>query len=352
MKNRNIVFTRKDTAEVVDRPMPEVAAGEVLVRLVRSCVSAGTERANVTGVPDNAVGIFNTYPDDRITWPRQGGYSSSGVVEEVGVGVSSVKRGDRVAVSWSVHSNFVAVPEKQVYPIPDGVSFELAALSHISTFPMAALRKCRLEMGESALVMGQGILGQLAVVLLKAAGAVPVIAADPVAAKRERALELGADCAFDPLAEGFAEQIRSVTDLSRKAIWNRVDDRGAKVAIEVTGCGPALSTVLDAVAPFARVALLGCTRDSNFTINYYRKVHGRGVTLIGAHTLARPDAESANGWWTTRDDALAFLRLLAHGRVNLSGFVAEVHPVSDAPAVYSRLAQGGAFPVVQFDWEV
>ena len=351
MVNRNIVFTRKDTAEIVDRPMPVAKAGEVVVRLVRSCISSGTERANVTGVPDNATGIFNTYPDDRVTWPRQGGYSTSGVVESVGEGVTSVKAGDRVAMSWTVHSNFVAVPEGQVYPIPENVSFEQAALAHISTFPMAAIRKCRLEIGESALVMGQGVLGKIAVMLLKAAGAAPIIAADPVPAKREEALKLGADYAFDPLADGFAERVKAVTDLNRKTIWRKTEDCGAKVAIEVTGNGPALNTALDAVAPFARVALLGCTRDSNFTINYYRKVHGRGVTLIGAHTLARPSEESAQGLWTTRDDALTTLRLLSLGRLSFDGFVEEVHPVADAPEVYARLAKGGAFPVVQFDWE-
>lgn len=348
--NANIVFTRLNTAEVVERPMPKVKAGEVLVKLVRSSISSGTERANLTGVPDNGTSIYKNCPDDVVTWPRQGGYSSSGVVEAVGKGVGSVKKGDRVAMSWTVHSQYVALPERQVYPIPDGVDFEQAALTHISTFPMAAIRKCRLEVGESALVMGQGVLGQLAVVLLKAAGAAPIIVADPVAAKRKRALKLGADCAFDPLAPDFAERVKSVTSSGRLVQEGRVADCGAKVVIEVTGNGAALNTALEAIAPFGRLALLGCTRDSNFTVNYYRKVHARGITLVGAHTNARPDHESAPGWWTTRDDALTTLRLLSLKRISLKGFVSEVHQVKDAPAVYARLAKGGAFPCVQFDW--
>jgi len=348
--NRNIIFPKINTAEVVDRPMPVAGPGDVLVKLVRSCISSGTERANLTGVPDNATSIYADCPDDVVSWPRQGGYSSSGVVEAVGPGVTSVKPGDRVAMSWTVHSQFVAVPERQVYLIPDGVSFEHAALTHISTFPMAALRKCRVEIGEPALVMGQGVLGQLAVMLLHAAGAAPVIAADPVAAKRDQALTIGADLAFDPLAPDFAAQVKAVTQSGRFAQNGRVPDAGPKVVIEVTGNGAALNTALDAIAPFGRLALLGCTRDSNFTVNYYRKVHARGVTLVGAHTNARPDAESSSGWWTTRDDAKAFLKLLALGRISLDGFVGEVHKVDEAPEVYSRLARGGAFPVVQFDW--
>ena len=349
MTNPNIIFTQPNTAELVDRPMPEPQRGEVRVRLVRSCISSGTERANLIGVPDSGVGIFAS--GDGVTWPRQCGYSSSGVVDAVGSGVDTVKVGDRVALSWSKHAQFVTLPASQVYPIPDNVSFADAAFAHIATFPLAAIRKCRLELGESAIVMGQGVLGQLAVLLLRAAGAAPVLAADPLAAKRGRALELGADAAFDPSAPDFATQVKAHYPADRRVMGGHVADAGPRVGIEVTGVGAALASVLDVIAPFGRIALLGCTRNSNFTIDYYHKVHGRGVTLVGAHTLARPETESSSGWWTTRDDARAFLNLLAHNRLSLAGFVDEVHAPSACAAVYARLAEGGAFPIVQFDWE-
>lgn len=351
MDNKAIVFTKPNTAELVSETIPEPKPGEVLVRLVRSTISSGTERANLTGVPDNATGIYCNCPDSQVTWPRRGGYSSAGVVEAVGEGVASVKVGDRVAASWSAHRHFVSMPEKLVYRLPDSVSFEHGALVHISTFPMAAIRKCRLEIGESSLVMGQGVLGQLAVMLLRAAGSAPVIAADPVPAKCERALAIGADFAFDPMSADFAEKAKSVATAGRRVQNGRVDGSGARVVVEVTGSGAALDTALDAIAPFGRLALLGCTRDSNFRIDYYRKVHGRGVTIVGAHTDARPDDESSAGWWTTRDDALAFLRLLALGRINLDGFVEEVRSPTECADVYARLAKGGAFPTVQFNWE-
>ena len=351
MENKAIVFTKPNTAELIAEPVPVPKRGEVLVRLVRSTISSGTERANVTGVSDNATSVYCNCPDEQVTWPRRGGYSSAGVVEAVGEGVTTVKVGDRVAASWTVHKHFVCVPEKLVYQLPDSVSFEHGSLVHISTFPMAAIRKCRLEIGESSLVMGQGILGQFSVMLLKAAGAAPIIAADPVPEKRDRSFSLGADYAFDPMSADFAEKVKSVTDTGRKVQNGHTEDSGAKVVIEVTGNGAALDTALDAIAPFGRLALLGCTRDSNFRINYYRKVHGRGVTLIGAHTSARPVEESAAGWWTTRDDALAFLNLLALGRVSLDGFVDEVHSPAECAKVYARLAKGGAFPTIQFNWE-
>lgn len=350
MNNPNIVFTKPNVAEIVDRPMPSAGGGQVLVRVVRSCISSGTERANLTGVPDNGVGIIGGRPEGQVSWPRQAGYSTSGIVVAVGEGVASVKPGDRVAMCWTVHSKYLCVPEKNVHLIPDGVSFEHAAFTNISTFPMAAIRKCRLEIGESAIVMGQGILGQIAVMLLKAAGAAPIIAADPDAAKRVKALELGADFALDPTASDFAAKAKELCPSEHRAIGGFVGKSGPNVGIEVTGVGAALDNVLDAIAPYGRIALLGCTRSSNFTIDYYHKVHGRGVTLIGAHTMARPNEESAPGWWTSRDDAQTFLRLLAMKRISLKGFVEEVHRIDEAPDVYARLAKGGAFPVIQFQW--
>ena len=253
--------------------------------------------------------------------------------------MKEIKRGDRVAMSWSTHSAYCLAWEGNVHKIiSDSIPFSEAALFHISTFPMAAIRKCRLELGESALVMGQGVLGLIADLLLRAAGAVPVIAVDPVAEKREKALASGADYALDPFESGFAEKVHSLTD------------GGVNVAIEVTGNGGGLNGALDCMKRFGRVALLGCTRNSDFTVDYYKKVHGPGISLIGAHTLARPGSESSPGMWTTHDDVMAVQRLIAGGRLSLSGLIDEVHSPEEAPEIYTRLASEKSFPLVQFDW--
>ena len=253
-------------------------------------------------------------------------------------------------MSWTLHSEYIVVPEDRVYRLPDNVSFEAGALAHIATFPMAAMRKCRLELGESAIVMGQGILGQLAVMLLKCAGATPVIAADPIAERREIALGLGADIALDPTAPDFRKKVLAACPLEDRGIYTGVNASGVKVAIEVTGLGAGLNGVLDVMAPMGRVALLGCTRNSDFSIDYYHKVHGRGIALFGAHTWARPSAESSPGLFTHRDDAKTFLKLLSLGRISADGFVAEVRSPAECGEVYARLAKGGAFPTTQFDW--
>ena len=154
MENYGIVFTAPNVASVLELPMPSPGAGEVLVRLTRSALSSGTERANLIGVPDGGVGIF-AKDDGTVTWPRHCGYSSVGVVEALGVGVDGLRVGDRVALSWSKYARYQVLSAKQVYRLPESVSDASAAFTHIATFPMAAIRKCRLEFGESAMVFGR-----------------------------------------------------------------------------------------------------------------------------------------------------------------------------------------------------
>ena len=330
--NKSIVFTAPGVAEVLDEKMPTVEKGTVIIKLLRSTISAGTERANLVGDPNV------TISDNIVPFPRRGGYSSVGIVTEIGDEVKTVSVGDRVGISWSTHSAYIKVPESNVHKLTEDVSDAAAALIHIATFPLAAIRKCRLEMGESAIVMGMGVLGMMAVQLLKASGAAPIIAVDPVPQKRDLAIKLGADYALDPFDPDFAAKVKGLTC------------GGVNVAIEVTGNGGALNGVLECMAKFGRIALLGCTRSSDFTVDFYKKVHGPGITLIGAHTLARPKYDSSSGWWSEKDDYEALIKLIRFGRLDLEALVEEVHSPYDAPEVYKRLAAGGGFPVVQFDW--
>ena len=333
MKTRQIVFTKPCVAELVETEIEAPNANEVQVRLAVSTISSGTERANLVGNPNIAI-----VGSGSVVFPRTAGYSSAGIVEAVGEDAIGFKAGDRVAMSWTLHKQVINMDKNLVYPLPDSVSFQDGALMHISIFPLAAIRKCRLEIGESAIVMGLGVLGLIAIPLLKAAGAVPVIAVDPVPEKREKALAAGADYALDPSDEDFAKTVKELTG------------GGAKVGIEVTGIGAGLDEILDCMACFGRVALLGCTRNKDFTIDYYRKVHGRGITLVGAHTQARPQYESSGGWWTQRDDIATVLKLTEMGRIKLSDLVDEIHSPMEAPEIYTRLANEKSFPMVQFDW--
>ena len=158
--------------------------------------------------------------------------------------------------------------------------------------------------------MGLGLLGQLAVQFARAAGAVPIVAADPIRQRREEALKYGADYALDPLEKGFADRVKKLTG-------------GVNAAIEGTGCGAGLDGALDCMAPLGRIA----------------------------HTQARPKSESYPGYFTHQDDIKAVLKLCAGGRIGLRGMIAETHSPTDCGEVYARLVREKDFPsVVQFDW--
>ena len=336
--SKQIIFTQKNKAEFLDVEDAVLKPNQVKVKTIVSTISSGTERANITGDPTVSI---ESKPGCEAVFPRYSGYSASGIVVEKGKDVKNLEIGDRVAMYWSFHKTYNIVNEENAVKIEnDNVSFEEAAIAHIGTFPLAAIRKTKLEIGESLMVMGLGTLGLLAVHFARAAGAVPVIAVDPVKERREKALKFGADYALDPFEEGFTQKVKEITG------------GGVNSAIEVTGLGAGLNETLDCMARMGRVALLGCTRESDFNVDYYRKVHGPGITLIGAHTLARPRHESYPGYFTTADDIKAILKLCANNRINLKDMIDETHSPYECEEIYNRLINDKNFPtIVQYNWE-
>lgn len=330
---KKILFTSPGVAELVNYDIYPPKEGEIQVKILRSTISAGTERANVTG----ELNVDSSKVCTEVKFPRSAGYSAVGEVLTGGYGF---EKGDRVALCWSKHSEVINIKASNAYKIPDGISDKQAALFTIATFPMAAVRKVDAKLGSSAIVMGLGILGIIAIDLLRLAGCCPIIAVDPVKERRELALERGADYAFDPYEDGFADKVKKVTD------------GGANVAIEVTGFGKALDQVLDCMAPFGKVALLGCTRNSDFTIDYYHKVHAPGISLIGAHTRARPKYESNSHVWTESDDMKTLIRFSDTKRLDLASLVDRVVSPEDAKEIYKELSEGKSFPTTQFDWSL
>ena len=335
MTTKQIVFTSSCVAELLEVEYLPPNENEVTVELEYSAISSGTEKANFIG-ERNGIDVSE---EDTPKFPRTVGYSAAGRITAVGSGVEDLTVGDRVIVFWGKHKKNITVSRNNVVKIPDGVSMEEAALTFIATFPLAAIRKTRLEIGESSLVMGLGILGLYAVQLLRAAGSYPIIAADPVKERRDLALKLGADVELDPTSEDFVSRVKELSN------------GGVNVCVEVPGLGIGLIQALDCMKKMGRVALLGCTRSSKFEIDYYGKVHGRGVSLIGAHTMARPKLESSAGLWTDADDIKALLNLTQGGRLNIKDMIFETHSPADAQTVYTRLATEKSFPIgVLFDW--
>ena len=280
-------------------------------------------------------------PGAANNFPIMLGYSGVGIVIETGKLIQNIRIGDRVLIYHGVHSNYNLVHEDQLTVITDrDIDPMQAAFVPIAAMSLGGLRKTRIEPGESAMVFGMGILGAIAVELFRFAGGLPVVVADLNHHRRELALEIGADHAFDTTSSDFTEQVKRVTD-----------GKGVKAVVEVTGSSRALQQALEIAAYMGRISLLGCTRVSDCSIDYYQSVHRPGISLIGAHNFVRPKTESYPYHWTHHDDCRSILKMLSMGRLSFKKIITEIANPKDATDIYARLLNDPDFPVgVAFDW--
>lgn len=331
MKTKQILFTDFHKAELLEQEIREIKENDVLVEMEYTVVSGGTERANIMAMPNAGGNKF----------PKSLGYCGVGRVMQIGSAVTSVAVGDRVLVYHGKHAKYNVTPESDVTKVCDDAIDSLdAAFVIIASMGLGGVRKLEIELGESAMVMGLGLLGIFAVQFCRLCGAYPVIAADLNPARRELALQLGADYAFDPAAPDFKEQVKAVTG-----------GRGVRATVEVTGVSAAMRQALECASWMGRISLLGCTRVSDCSVDYYQQVHRPGVKLIGAHNFIRPKVESYPHHWTHQDDCRAILDMIAAGRVKVAPIVSRVVSPEDAPEIYNQLCDDPAFPMgTVFDW--
>ncbi|HEV7837120.1 MAG TPA: zinc-binding alcohol dehydrogenase, partial [Gemmatimonadaceae bacterium] len=196
------VLAKGGSVFVQDVPAPVVGARNVLVQVHHSCVSVGTEMAsvNVSGLPlyrralkqphhvkralklmaENGVQRTFAMIKGRLDAGLPVGYSAAGEVVELGGEVEGVKRGDMVACAGAGianHAELIDVPVNLMVRVPDGVSTENASTVTLGAIAMQGVRRAAPTLGETILVIGLGVLGQITTQLLKAAGCV-VIGAD------------------------------------------------------------------------------------------------------------------------------------------------------------------------------
>ena len=354
MKISTVCFTSRCRAQLIEEEIDTRLSGnQMLVKTSHSLISTGTELANYNALPNTGTA------GDR--FPFIPGYSASATVLECGPDVKNFKPGDRVVTPWRNHRSHCLINENDfqgigsnlqfgnsdhIAPtpvhIPDAVSMADAAFTHLASFPMLAIRKLQVQMGESVMVAGLGLLGTFAVQFARLSGAYPVIACDFSAERRQLALQLGADYALDPAEPDFIEQVMTITN-----------GRGVNCVVEVTGAFSALKQALQYVAWQGRIALLGCTRISDDTIDYYQYVHRRGISLIGCHTFCRPRMESVSGGWTEPDDYRTFLNFLAGGRVNVKAMTSQIRSPREAGEIYEMLNRpGNPLCGVLLDWNL
>ena len=330
MTSKKISFTAIHKAELVEAELRELKENKVLTEMEYTVVSGGTERACIMGMNNTSQ-----------RFPMSLGYCGIGHVIQIGSAIKSVAVGDRVLVYHGIHAKYNIRPEADITKVvSEYISSLDAAFVIIASMGLGGVRKLELELGESAMVMGLGLLGMFAVQFLRLSGAYPVIAADLNPARRELALKLGADYAFDPSSPDFVEQVKAVTK-----------GKGVRATVEVTGVSAAMKQALECASWMGRISLLGCTRVSDCSVDYYQQVHRPGVKLIGAHNFVRPKVESYPHHWTHQDDCKAIIDLIAAGRIQVEPIVSRVVSPEDCSEIYNQLCDDPTFPIgTVFDW--
>jgi 2-desacetyl-2-hydroxyethyl bacteriochlorophyllide A dehydrogenase len=316
-----VVFPRP--REVVLEPFEVEAPGEgrVLVEGEVSLISTGTELTALSGdFPEGSV--WARY----VRYPFPAGYSHVGRVTRVGLGVTELQEGDRVS-SMAGHAGQAVVPAAGARRVPDAVSAEEAAFTTLAQIVLNGIRRGRVALGESVVVVGAGLLGQLAVQFARCCGALPIISVDPARERLTTAQRHGA-----------THVVPQSIDAAREAVAEATSGRMADVVFEVTGNPAVIPGALRLARRLGRVVLLGSPRGP-VSVDFHDEAHTLGLEIIGAHNSTHPPAESPHTPWTLARHAELFYDLLANHRVDVSDLVTHRYAWEQAPEAFRMLLE-------------
>ncbi len=317
MIGQRVIWPSRAKVDIEEFEIHAIKDDEVLIESECTLISPGTERAFLLGLP-NAQGSYPTRP----------GYSNIGKIIEVGKNVSGMAIGDRVASTIGHTSHSVSSPNRLFKVESSDAPAEEVVFFNLSAIALQGIRKARIELGESTLVIGQGLIGLLALQLAKLSGAYPLLAADLTDSRLELSKSIGADYILNPEDNEFPHQLNDGTM-----------GKGPSVVIEATGHPDAISTAMKVASWGARVVLLASTRGETPKVNFYRDVHKKGLILYGAHNSIRPRQESSPNFWTSDDDSRLMISLISHKRFNVVPLISHKIPGHDAPKAYQMLME-------------
>lgn len=333
MDTKTIFFVSRGKAELTSSVLnEELQRNEVLLKTICTLISPGTEFSLLNDSTNRGA----------VKYPVALGYSAVATVIAVGSEVTDLAPGDRCLCYHSKHCNYQKLPRHKVAKITDeNLPAEEAVFCTVGCMGFQGVRRCRPEIGESFMVMGLGLLGQIAVQTAHLSGAYPVIALDFNAKRRELALATGADAAFSPDEDRLADKIKALTN-----------GRGVDAVAEITGNPQAVVQGLQLTAPGGRFSLVGCSRTPTENMDFYNLVHRPGIVILGAHNVARPLNDRRPGVWTMQEDMQILLRYMAAGRLKSRHLITKIADPAEAPGIYSRLfARDPELLGVVFDWK-
>jgi L-iditol 2-dehydrogenase len=329
-----LLLSEYNQLDIADLPAPVPGADEILVR-VAACGICGSDVHGYDGTSGRRIP------------PIVMGHEAAGVVAAAGSGVSKFKLGDRVTFDSTVYcgqcefclqgeinlcnnrqvvgvscgdyrragafAEYVVVPQRITYHLPEGLEFHEAAMLEAVSVALHAVRVSEMKGGETALVIGAGMIGLLTLQAAKAAGASQVLIADIDRTRLERAEKLGAD----------ATLLLSGSDLVQE-ILRRTGGRGVDLVLEAVGRDETISASIASVRKGGTVTLIG--NISPQVKIPLQVVVSRQIRLQGSCASSGEYPEA--------------MELLANGKIKVKSLITAVAPLSDGPQWFARLHAG------------
>lgn len=361
------VLIHKGQAMLADVPSPLVEPGCVLVEVAYSLISTGTELSAVQNSGQSLLQKALEQPEkvkklwahlrsqgfqktvakvrEKVDQVSPTGYSCAGIVLQTGEGVADVQPGDRVACAGAGianHAEIVLVPRNLLVKVPEACSLKDAASVTLGAIAMQGVRRADPRLGENVAVIGLGLLGQITIQLLKAAGC-RVIGIDLDARRVALAEHLGADVAFNPGDSDVRNEIRHLTD-----------DHGvdATIITAASSSDVIVQQAMEITRKKGRVVVVGAVGLGLKRSPFYEKEidfliscsYGPG-RYDERYEVKGLDYPYAYVRWTEDRNMQEYLRLVAEGKVRLVEVLEREYDLSQASQAYGALQTDSEKPL-------
>ncbi|MCL5771864.1 MAG: bi-domain-containing oxidoreductase [Actinobacteria bacterium] len=362
------VFIKKGDILVTEVPSPIINDDEILVQVYYSCISPGTEIAGikmsakplykkVIEKPQNVKKVLDLIKEkglketisrikNKFDVKNPVGYSASGIVLEVGENIYSFRPGDKVACAGAGianHAEFIAVPQNLTVKIPENVSFKEASTMTLGAIALQGLRRADLKLGETAVVIGLGILGQLSIQMLKAAG-IKTIGIDLNALRINKALKYGLNIGINPGDVSIVEEV-----------INNTNGYGADVVI-ITAASSSENVINQSIQMCRKKGKVVIVGDVALNIKR-EELYKKEIDLLISTSYGPgryDDKYEKKGFeypiayvrWTENRNMEAYLDLISDRKIILDNIIDNIYPIDEADKAYEDLKKGLEAPLV------